>query len=49
MNENFKKGEFNIIQIIKLSIMAIGGGIIAFGILKTAYYVEKIYWLILNK
>ena len=48
MENDFKKGEFNLIQVIKLSIMAVGGITIAFGILKTAYYAEKIYLLLLN-
>ena len=43
MNEDFKKGEFNLIQVIKLSIMAVGGLSIVgllFWIVKLLYSID---------
>ena len=46
---SYLKGEMNLIQTIKIILMIIGGAIGIFGILKIAYYTEKIYFLMVAK
>ncbi len=46
---SFLKDEFNLIQAIKITVITIGGAIGIFGILKIAYYIERIYLLMVAK
>lgn len=45
---SFLKDEFNLTQAVKIFLISFGGAIGIFGILKIAYYAEKIYLLMLN-
>jgi len=47
--KNFISDELNLVQAVKILQISFGGAIGIFGILKIAYYAEKIYFLLLNK
>lgn len=46
MQEDFKKGEFNLVQVVKLTIMVIGGSIIAGSLVIIVIQLENIMELL---
>lgn len=46
MENDFKKGEFNLVQVVKLTIMAIGGTIIAGSLVRITFQLSEIIKLL---
>lgn len=46
MHEDFTKGEFNLVQVVKLSMMAIGGSVIAGSLVKIVFQLGEIISLL---
>jgi len=46
METDFKKGEFNLVQVIKLTMIAIGGTIIAGSLIKIIFQLAEIIKII---